>query len=828
MVARFLALIIPLLLQLFLQSNGELYRVTVLDSPITETTWVGKDDQVVFTVTQEGHLWRSTDGGLTWIDQTAAGELDGALEKPPHRGLYDPPPGVQAILLSDAAENKMLLRGADETHWVSSDRGKSYTRIKGPAGHLGLVTIRFHPDESDWILVIARRWLCWEPDDAHRKHCADDLFVTKDFGRSWTNLTEKAQGNIISFVDFDWGWSKSPNAPKHPSTYRKDTILAAVFENRNDVRKHLDENGFNVAVGWDQFVDFIRTDDMFRSGHIKTVSCGNQFEILEDKLFLAVADKCGQRASVTNFASEGVKLKVSFDYGATFRDTCFPIPLTEKGYSVVAVSDSSAFINVDYAQGRRASPYGNVLVSDNNFTLFTLSMRRNARSMGGAVDFAAVQGIPGMYIANQIEDDDNKEPQRAEAQAGTMEDEEMIYSLASTMITYNGGASWQPIEPPRYDAFGHPTTCKRQHGCSLHLHGATSWVGSAGFAFVYSHKSTPGLVISTGNLGRFLYEDSTVNTYLSRDAGQTWEEIEKGSHIYEFGDSGGVIVLADHGFQQATNEVKYSLDEGLSWKTIQFRDEGSKIDVVNVRVEPDNMGRKFIIQGLTVEKESVAERKGVIVTLNFEGTGDFKECGPSDYEMWSPTETRCMLGQNFTLERQRRTSKCWNGERYQRPEMKAQPCKCTQEDYECDFGSESVTAHDGTRSCLPIPHFYTSSCPTISSGSYSLASTRHRLVAGDRCTGFIMKSGYYHSPRTFGWFVRWFVILLLGGAIISIAVAGAAYVGYSGILPEDLLSRIPFMDRIRYRHLRSNFESLSQDLGLGGGDDDYEEMYRRP
>ena len=37
-----------------------------------------------------------------------------------------------------------------------------------------------------------------------------------------------------------------------------------------------------------------------------------------------------------------------------------------------------------------------------------------------------------------------------------------------------------------------------------------------------------------------------VNTYFSRDAGRTWEEIRKGSYIYEFGDHGALMILADN------------------------------------------------------------------------------------------------------------------------------------------------------------------------------------------------------------------------------------------------------------------------------------------
>jgi hypothetical protein len=46
-----------------------------------------------------------------------------------------------------------------------------------------------------------------------------------------------------------------------------------------------------------------------------------------------------------------------------------------------------------------------------------------------------------------------------------------------------------------------------------------------------------------------------INSYFSRDAGVTWNEIRKGAWVPEFGDHGGVIVLADT--QQLTNNFMY-------------------------------------------------------------------------------------------------------------------------------------------------------------------------------------------------------------------------------------------------------------------------------
>jgi hypothetical protein len=44
--------------------------------------------------------------------------------------------------------------------------------------------------------------------------------------------------------------------------------------------------------------------------------------------------------------------------------------------------------------------------------------------------------------------------------------------------------------------------------------------------------------------------------YLSRDAGLTWAEVMKGSHIYEFGDHGALIVMADD--ERPTTSILYA------------------------------------------------------------------------------------------------------------------------------------------------------------------------------------------------------------------------------------------------------------------------------
>ncbi|GBG73819.1 hypothetical protein CBR_g17157 [Chara braunii] len=664
--------------------------------------------------------------------------------------------------------------------------------VKGPAGHLGLVTIRMHPEEPDWILVMARRWSCWAR-DSDNQYCADDLFLTQDFGRTWRNLTEESQGRILSFVDFDWGWNKKMPGRSGLPTYTKETILAAVYEAREDVEKHFRSTG-PTSGGWDKFVDFVHSNDFFKTHFTKSVPCGNQFEIMDGKLFLAVADQCDQS---TKGKPGGVKLKISEDYGKTFTDACFPEPLTERGYSVVHVHNSSVFVNVDYSENVQGTHFGSMYVSDSNFTLFSLSMRRTARSSGSAVDFSSIQ---------------------KHTRTGNFEDGEM---RLRSKITFNNGGRWEYLKAPGVDSEKKPISCRLEDGCSLHLHGPTSWEGMSdlpGFAFVYSHTSTPGIVMSTGNVGQYLYENKEVNTYLSRDGAQTWEEVAKGPHIYEFGDQGGVIIMAKHHLQGSTPVIKYSLDEGLTWGNVST---GEEIKVYNIRVEPDNVGKKFIVEGGVSELFGLLEQ-ATLVTLDFStGYEHYTHCTEADYETWSPSEQHCLLGLNYTMWRQKRTSVCWNGPDYKRPEPSAAPCNCQPDDYACDFGMEFDQA---TAKCQVINGFRRDMCPLVNNGYYTYSKSNQRIVPGDMCRN-PADIGKYRStpPRSRHAFFSSLGTVVASCLLVLVILFGAVlFMAYRGYLPEGVLEQVPPLLRFRYQNLRGNFQSLTDDFGLG--DEDEREM----
>lgn len=127
-------------------------------------------------------------------------------------------------------------------------------------------------------------------------------------------------------------------------------------------------------------------------------------------------------------------------------------------------------------------------------------------------------------------------------------------------------------------------------GCGLQIHGFTERFDARA---TYSTPSVPGLLMAVGNVGKKLAPYAESDTFLSRDAGLTWEEVHKDAHLWEFGDSGSVLVMAND--EEPTDHVMYSLDEGKTWHEYRFSDEKVRVKVI-VTV-PSDTSRRFNLLG---------------------------------------------------------------------------------------------------------------------------------------------------------------------------------------------------------------------------------------
>lgn len=123
------------------------------------------------------------------------------------------------------------------------------------------------------------------------------------------------------------------------------------------------------------------------------------------------------------------------------------------------------------------------------------------------------------------------------------------------------GSNWSPIRAPSVDSDGNQISCNPSNveECSLHLYSVTD---PHNFGPIFS-SSAPGLVMGVGSIGKYLAPYEECGTFLSIDAGLTWRMVRKDAHMYEFGDSGSIIIAVND--EGMTDTVSYSTDFGGSW-----------------------------------------------------------------------------------------------------------------------------------------------------------------------------------------------------------------------------------------------------------------------
>lgn len=69
--------------------------------------------------------------------------------------------------------------------------------------------------------------------------------------------------------------------------------------------------------------------------------------------------------------------------------------------------------------------------------------------------------------------------------------------------------------------------------------------------------------MGVGSIGKQLSPYEECDTFLSIDAGLTWRMVRRQAHMYEFGDSGSIILAVND--EEMTDTVNYSTDFGYTW-----------------------------------------------------------------------------------------------------------------------------------------------------------------------------------------------------------------------------------------------------------------------
>eukprot|EP00095_Tigriopus_kingsejongensis_P005304 maker-scaffold337_size202799-snap-gene-0.21 protein:Tk05304 transcript:maker-scaffold337_size202799-snap-gene-0.21-mRNA-1 annotation:"sortilin-related receptor" len=336
-------------------------------------------------------------------------------------------------------------------------------------------------------------------------------------------------------------------------------------------------------------------------------------------------------------------------------------------------------------------------------------------------DVYKIEGLRGIYIASQISEKSMNLDQ--------IQPDDLI-----TLITFDQGAMWSKVIGPETDEEGYKfPNC--DHSCSLHIAQQLSKrFPSTRSIPVLSSKSAVGIVMATGNMGMNLSHRS--NVFLSADAGLSWHQVLKGSYYFNIGDHGGIIVAVKYYKTEGwTNELLYSTNEGLDWKSIVFYKEPLRI--FGLLTEPKENTTIFTMFG-TAKNAKGPGIEWIIITVDLRTVFDHN-CTEDDYKRWSPADNslgkhrNCILGRKEVYERRMINSNCYNGLDYER-RVTMENCGCDRSDFMCDFGF--IKDNEWTTDCVKDTRFQHDSYgvpATCKSGQFYNRTRGYVKIRGDTC-----------------------------------------------------------------------------------------------
>mmetsp|Transcript_11552 Transcript_11552/g.15062 ORF Transcript_11552/g.15062 Transcript_11552/m.15062 type:complete len:887 (+) Transcript_11552:98-2758(+) len=718
--------------------NGVTVSQFTYNGEVEDIQWLGPDKKQVVFITTNQEVYFSNDEGTTFRD------LSSELCRLPK--VKD----CKVTKIVTSGNNWVFLQGSGENHFISENRGSTWKKTAPLPYSKDIVP---HPDAGNLVLATALSPKCERnrprssssSSELGEKYCFKALYLSEDSGNSWRMI----QSHVISF---DW----LINAGKKNKDFRsssaeinpKSLIVSAI----QPAHRQRDQRfGY-----WTPWADLLISNDFFKTEKV-VVPGGNRFLFTPKFIFVAQV-----RSALSHAGSTEINLMMSIDFGESFYSGKLPFTLAQKSYTVLDTSEDTVFMHVNH--GSENSPYGHVYISDGLGARFSLSFRDNHRNKDGKCDFEKVLGLEGVYIANYVENVDNIEAFESTKSGSSLKPGKRSHNRVEpsirTVISFDKGGEWSALRPPTVGSNGAPIQCSSSD-CALHLHGQSEEL----FGPVYSATTSVGLIMGVGNVGaRLLNDRDAVNTYLSRDGGQTWSEVRKGSHIYEFGDHGGLIVMADDAHD--TTQLLYSWTQGKNWNTVEV--SKTPIQVENVIIEPTSKSTRFLVYGRDASK--MGTNRGIIVSVDFSSLHE-RVCSDADYEIWRPrlSDNSCLLGHIVEYTRRKQDSACFNPKEHE-TKLAITNCECTEQDYECDFGYMRKYNHGPCERDPSVPDSdlkLPTQCPptgilTISNG--------YRLVAGDTCEG-----GAQLGPTTYpchrgflgvshhGWLVLLLVLALIVG-----------------------------------------------------------------
>jgi hypothetical protein len=512
--------------------------------------------------------------------------------------------------------------------YYTMDRGQHFDFFYAPTPpdlDSGIPSLFFHPDKKDWMI-----WHGLKCHGSSTNDCYREASLSKFRGDRWDTLRR-----YVSRCQFT-----GSSAYKNFRNASQIICLAKTEEN-NEVNNPL---------------QLVYSDDFFENQEVAQEEV-KDFATMDEFIVVATANRTQGQSTLNALASLD---------GRSYAPAHFPYNFEVPYQHAYTVLDSSThavnlFVETDTTETRRL---GNIMKSNSNGTSYVLSISGVNCDDQYFVDFEKMLGLQGVAIVNIVANRDAiSESKRLQSQ-----------------ISHNDGAEWSYLPPPKHGLDGERFSCSSDKGdesCALHIHGYTERVDHRK---TYSSESAVGIMFGWGNVGPILGEAKDADTFMTTDAGISWEMVKKGRWNWSFGDQGSIIVLAQR--ETRTKIISYTLDEGKTWQDYTFSD--SEVVINDITTLRSGASRNFLLWG---------HRGDELLTINIDFSGltdqpcefDEEDSVASDYALWTPSHPKqpngCLFGHKSQYLRKKTDRACYNSQKLQHLYY-VNNCTCTRSDFE--------------------------------------------------------------------------------------------------------------------------------------------------
>lgn len=279
----------------------------------------------------------------------------------------------------------------------------------------------------------------------------------------------------------------------------------------------------------------VRTSNDFFESSMVLVERGTSFSGLNSFLFVT---------RVTPFPGRSVIELLVTTNGKHFDVVRVPDGMELLDFELVGESLGSVFLFVN--AGGFDSRQGSLLISDDTGAEFRLSLERVHRLVNGTADFYWVDGFNACLV-NIVSG---------------------VNGALGTLISFDNGDHWEPVRAPNARRDRSPIKCGADD-CAINF----SVSNSSTLSTLFSSFRAVGVMIGTGSIGPSGQASARdeLSTWVSFNGGGYWSHVVEGSSTYAVGFAGGILVVAAAG--RATNRVEFSVDQGWTWHTFEFRED---------------------------------------------------------------------------------------------------------------------------------------------------------------------------------------------------------------------------------------------------------------